>query len=277
MGSRRTEKKNDRLSELPDEILNTITCKLNIKDAVKTSILSKRWRYIWINHADFKFNRLNILGLGYPLHKHWDTRFVKFVDHIMQQRLKGSNKINSFCLQFELGKCFSQSIYRWITCAVRKGVETIGLDLSSGTFGCRPISSYKQQYKLKYNFLLLKTVSENKGSLKHLRVASCNFQDQSTSEKFGSLISHELQSVNITSLQLTKLLKILPEYLQIGKKEVIEKFPNGTITKLELNGFIGNQHQVDLLEYLLENLNGLKYWLLVHLTRYTKASIVGTI
>ncbi|XP_047314095.1 uncharacterized protein LOC124917861 [Impatiens glandulifera] len=190
---------------------------------------------------------------------------------------------------------------------VRKVVETIDLDLSSGTFNCRPISSYKQQYKLKYNFSLLKT-------------------DQSTSEKFGSLISLELQSVNITSLQLTKvlescplleklalheisdhytiqsdhlkilslkclvktkidlcannlhtvqligpteffslknkpprlLLKIFPEYIQIGKKEVIEKCPNGTITKLELNGFIGNQHQVDLLEYLLENLIGLK-------------------
>ncbi|XP_047318654.1 F-box/LRR-repeat protein 25-like [Impatiens glandulifera] len=235
-------KKNDYLSQLPVEILNTITCMLNLKDAVRTSILSKRWRYIWINHTDLKFNHVNILGLEFSLLEKnlvgANTIFVKFVDEIMQQRLKGNDKINSFCLQFELGKCFSRSIDSWISCAVRKGVETIDLDLSKFNFNFPGISSSKQRCK-RYNFSLLRTVSEDKGSLKHLRLAFCNFQGRSSSKKFGSLISLELQSVNISSLQLAKVLESCPlleklaldacsklTYLRIGRST------NNTVLKI---------------------------------------------
>ncbi|XP_047311121.1 putative F-box/LRR-repeat protein At3g18150 [Impatiens glandulifera] len=193
------------LSDLPDDPLSEIICLLDMKDAVKTSILSKRWRYIWANHVvDLKFNHVNILGLRTVPHKRkWaglEIVFVKTVDKIMKQRLEGKrSKVNSFCIQFPLGPRFSSSIDGWIDFVVANNVETIDLDLSSHL----PLA--------RYNFSLLRAVSNNeKGTLKHLRLINCNFQGRSRSPKFGSLISIQLESVNISSLQLAKVLESCP-------------------------------------------------------------------
>ncbi|GJN14898.1 hypothetical protein PR202_gb01772 [Eleusine coracana subsp. coracana] len=37
----------DRLSALPDDVLVLILLRLYTKDAVRTSVLSRRWRHVW--------------------------------------------------------------------------------------------------------------------------------------------------------------------------------------------------------------------------------------
>ncbi|XP_047311229.1 F-box protein At4g22280-like [Impatiens glandulifera] len=199
------KEKKASLNDLSDDSLSEIICMLDMKDAVKTSILSKRWRYIWANNVvDLKFNHFNILGLrSIPDKEKWvglELVFVTTVDKIMMQRSQGSrNKINSFCIQFPLGPRFSSLIDGWIEFVVANNVETIDLDLSSNLRLER------------YNFSLLKAVSNNEiGTLKHLRLTRCNFKGRSRSPKFGSLISIQLESVNIGSFQLAKVLESCP-------------------------------------------------------------------
>ncbi|XP_047319555.1 F-box/FBD/LRR-repeat protein At1g13570-like [Impatiens glandulifera] len=205
------ETTNDYLSELPSDILSMITDKLDLKDAVKTSILSKRWKYIWINHPDLIFNHLNVFGLDRKKLKKdsvgADSNFVKYVDQTMQQRLKGDDKITSFRVSFVLGEFFSQSIDRWISCVLRKGVETIDLDFLK----LYPIY-IPSSFKKCYNFPWLLTISEDKGTLKHLRVARCRLQlaPASCSMKFDSLISLQLIKVSINDLQLKEVLEYCP-------------------------------------------------------------------
>ncbi|XP_060667863.1 putative FBD-associated F-box protein At5g38570 [Ziziphus jujuba] len=49
------EEEEDRFTGLPENILVRIVCLLPLKDAVATSVLSKRWQYIWTwtNNLDF--------------------------------------------------------------------------------------------------------------------------------------------------------------------------------------------------------------------------------
>ncbi|XP_047307225.1 uncharacterized protein LOC124910566 [Impatiens glandulifera] len=210
--SKLKETTNDYISKLPTDILNMITRKLDLKDAVKTSILSKRWKYIWINHPDLIFNQHNVLGQNFNKLMEdsvsAESKFVKYVDQTMQQRFKGDGKINSLCVSLVLGKFFSQSIDRWISCALRKGVETIDLNLLKVSFSYLSISSFPNPY----DFPWLLTISEDKGTLKHLRVAGCSLQlvPTSCSMKFDSLISLKLLNVNINDLQLKEVLECCP-------------------------------------------------------------------
>lgn len=53
MESRNVE--NKCISKMPDDVLIHIISKLEAKDAVKTSVLSKRWRYLWTSIYKLKF------------------------------------------------------------------------------------------------------------------------------------------------------------------------------------------------------------------------------
>ncbi|XP_055961899.1 F-box/FBD/LRR-repeat protein At3g52680-like [Mercurialis annua] len=44
---RRQQRGKDYISEIPDDILTIILSQLNIKEAVKTCILSRKWRFVW--------------------------------------------------------------------------------------------------------------------------------------------------------------------------------------------------------------------------------------
>lgn len=45
--SSRKQRRIDRLGELPDSLLIHILSFLNVKEAGRTSVLSKRWEFLW--------------------------------------------------------------------------------------------------------------------------------------------------------------------------------------------------------------------------------------
>ncbi|KAL1206629.1 F-box/FBD/LRR-repeat protein [Cardamine amara subsp. amara] len=59
MGSRKKETKvcdTDRISQLPDPLISEILCHLSTKDAVRTSVLSTRWRNLWQSVPELDLN-----------------------------------------------------------------------------------------------------------------------------------------------------------------------------------------------------------------------------
>lgn len=54
----------DRLSSLPDDVIHKILSSMNIRDVIKTSVLSSRWRYIWTSmpHLDFSLTPAEIVA-----------------------------------------------------------------------------------------------------------------------------------------------------------------------------------------------------------------------
>ncbi|KAJ8628110.1 hypothetical protein MRB53_021417 [Persea americana] len=74
----------DRISNLPDEILVHILSFLQMKDAVRTSILSNRWRYLWTwnSSLDFSYCKPAFIDRCLDLHRAPKLRSLKLYYNI---------------------------------------------------------------------------------------------------------------------------------------------------------------------------------------------------
>ncbi|CAA2942562.1 F-box/FBD/LRR-repeat protein At2g04230-like isoform X2 [Olea europaea var. sylvestris] len=74
--NQKQESNEDKLSSLPDCILIHILSFLDTESAIKTSVLSKRYRLLWtsLQCLDFKFHGCSV------------DRFLSFVNHVLERR-----------------------------------------------------------------------------------------------------------------------------------------------------------------------------------------------
>ncbi|XP_062002862.1 F-box protein At4g22280-like [Rosa rugosa] len=121
----------DRISGLPDEIVVSILSLLPLKEAQATSILSRRWQYLWAYSTNLNFDaeknlmRLNELkGEACELEM---CRYVSWVDSVLKQHR--ALNIERFRVFFKLGHRIC--IDEWIQFAMRKGVQMLELDFSA--------------------------------------------------------------------------------------------------------------------------------------------------
>ncbi|XP_059657266.1 F-box protein At5g03100-like isoform X2 [Cornus florida] len=120
----------DRISGLPDVILVSILSLLTMKEAGRSSLLSKRWRYVWTYITDLNFDASHIIyGLeledkeleeGRPFYLSW-----------VNQVLNSFNGpcIDQFRVQFDLDKTCRFDIDNWVNFAIEKRVKRLDLDL----------------------------------------------------------------------------------------------------------------------------------------------------
>ncbi|KAK7311665.1 hypothetical protein RJT34_09948 [Clitoria ternatea] len=129
----------DRLSDLPDSLLLHILSFLHAKHAVRTCILSTRWKHLWkhlptliLHSSDF-----------------WTFKtFTKFVSRLLSLR-DGSSAIND--LDFERHGCIEpQLLKRIVKYAVSHNVQRLGISVKCDIshfppciFSCRTLTSLK--------------------------------------------------------------------------------------------------------------------------------------
>ncbi|CAI9096888.1 OLC1v1033134C1 [Oldenlandia corymbosa var. corymbosa] len=217
----RTGARKDRLIELPNEILSNIISRLTIRDAVRTSILSRSWRSVWTYHVHILCDSVGILGDGVcsETDSKWcfdgesDAQrrryFVETVDHLMHQ-LHRDVKLDSLAVHFHLGKEFSSHITRWILFAFIKGAESLDFDFSewhssSSSRGEGALSVDKFEH---YTFPCSLIISSplRKCMIKHLRLGYCNFGSIRHRCSLASLITVELRHVTIGDQQMDAFL-----------------------------------------------------------------------
>ncbi|XP_055828507.1 F-box/FBD/LRR-repeat protein At1g13570-like isoform X2 [Solanum dulcamara] len=176
----------DALSYLPDNIIDVILMCLPCKDAVRTSILSKKWRYHWC--------RLTKLELDESL---WKTKkdllnpTIKFTKIMYQLLTLHEGPITKFTLDVvHLASC--PNIDNFIYFLSRNDIQHLELHL--------PL---RKEYKLPS---LLFTCSQ----LRHLSLCYCSIQHPSAFQGFDKLISLNLWEVNISSELLGSLIAHCP-------------------------------------------------------------------
>ncbi|KAM3269387.1 hypothetical protein P3S67_030269 [Capsicum chacoense] len=177
----------DALSNLPDGVIDDILMKLPLRDAVRTSILSKKWRYSWCRIPQVKL----------------DQTLWKTTKQLMSPKIGFTNVVYHL-LSLHTGPIFkfTLDIPDLITCPEidnlmhylsRNGVRHIVL---KPPLKCRP-------YKLLSSFF---TCSQ----LRHLSLQDCLIRPPPAFTGFDRLISLELRRVTISSELLGRLISNCP-------------------------------------------------------------------
>ncbi|GMH24336.1 hypothetical protein Nepgr_026179 [Nepenthes gracilis] len=116
----------DRLSNLPDEIVAHILSFLPIEEAVRTSILSSRWRYMFRLITSLCFDDSFIVYNSRD-YEGQCLCFKEFVYRVMKLRM--TSNIKKFSVKCRHRESYGgRHVHEWIRAAISRGVQEICLD-----------------------------------------------------------------------------------------------------------------------------------------------------
>ncbi|XP_073158254.1 F-box/LRR-repeat protein 25-like [Henckelia pumila] len=218
------EEREDRISELPDEIINLIISRLSAINAARTSVLSRRWRHVYAFTTDIKFPcSCHYYHAGKNLSQS-PTMFVRAVDTFLQNH--SGSKITSF----ELVCCFHEHILdsfrNWMNHVGNMGIEqlTIGYtcpehvqEFKSHVFSSDFLPQASSVKRLCLKGGVFQALNQN--YLKDLEMSSVAF----TSEEIECILSNCscLQSLKLTQCVLPSRLCIHGPDLRLKSLTVV--------------------------------------------------------
>ncbi|KAF3643865.1 hypothetical protein FXO37_21733 [Capsicum annuum] len=136
----------DRISSLPIDIIRRIHLCLPRVDAVRTSVLSQRWRTIWASHPKIYLNEEDF-GAEFSVFRDKDEvdfskycdgekekrkAFLTYLQKSLDIRHKYFEHVDTFFLQMTVENASAESLVKkWIDFALKKKVKTLHISLKS--------------------------------------------------------------------------------------------------------------------------------------------------
>ncbi|VFQ73849.1 unnamed protein product [Cuscuta campestris] len=128
---RMKEMEMDRLSALPDCLLIHILSFLGLKKAAITSLLGKRWKFLWTELSTLEFS----------LWEEWESRDKitkarrEFVARVHKTLATRHGKcLEKMDIRFHYNECFASDVDSWLGVALKLKVKHVVLSLSSSLF-----------------------------------------------------------------------------------------------------------------------------------------------
>ncbi|XP_071735687.1 F-box/FBD/LRR-repeat protein At1g13570-like [Rutidosis leptorrhynchoides] len=200
----------DIISSLPQNIIETILTLMPIRDALRTSILSKKWRYSWMTMPKLVFdNNLvrAISGTGILL----KYKLVNAIFHVLL--LHSGPTILKF--ELSVNKLGMETEFDQIILFLSRRINVKCLIIENNSDPC---------YKLPTSFFLIK-------GLESLELFCCDFEPPLTFNGFNKLRDVYFEDVRVTAEVLQNFLSSCPlleeVFLIADEKEYVdEKFIN---------------------------------------------------
>uniref|UniRef100_A0A1J3D4D9 Putative F-box/FBD/LRR-repeat protein n=1 Tax=Noccaea caerulescens TaxID=107243 RepID=A0A1J3D4D9_NOCCA len=109
----------DRISALPDSLISQILLYLPTKDSVKTSVLSKRWRNLWLDVPG-----LELHSNDFPLYAKSDIK--TFTDKFLKCNRELS--LQKFKIKYDECNVYLFGISEWFATAINRGAQVLDVD-----------------------------------------------------------------------------------------------------------------------------------------------------
>ncbi|KAM7258102.1 hypothetical protein ACFE04_013843 [Oxalis oulophora] len=107
----------DRISKLPDEVLCCVLSQLPTKEAVATSVLSKRWEHIWTSTPNLDFSDCLLRS------KDYETEIWMFKDYVDNVLFHHDGAVIEKCSLSCYSRYASDYLYAWICAVMCCGVQ----------------------------------------------------------------------------------------------------------------------------------------------------------
>ncbi|KAG5551550.1 hypothetical protein RHGRI_009828 [Rhododendron griersonianum] len=202
------EGNNDIISSLPGNVLHHILSFLSTKDAIRTSILSTKWEYLWTSISNIDLND-TCPWIG----KKEDRSLLDFVDRVFH--FHDASDIKSLTVKSsELVN--SSRVNSWISASMRHNIEELNLSLSWKAQPVLPCHLFTCQslvtLKLFMNWSLKVPSLTHFSNLKTLELSYVTFSDDnSTQHLFSSCpVLQELALVNCGWKNLKTIMICIP-------------------------------------------------------------------
>ncbi|KAJ8449504.1 hypothetical protein Cgig2_002301 [Carnegiea gigantea] len=200
--------RDDLIGRRPDEILQEIVSRLTLRDVVKASVLSSKWRDICSSsQSSLVFNWVNVfqtsenIGLWEswrsPCHcGEYKDAFIRSVNQFLGSYRCGSTKLSLFEVTFALGRDCQNHIDDWIKFALQAGAEELELNLQCDKRGFpghydarrRIERNDDNKYVIPSYNVLSRGGKSMSFKLQHLYLRACKFQRETKSYRL--LFSH---------------------------------------------------------------------------------------
>ncbi|CAI9113108.1 OLC1v1013649C1 [Oldenlandia corymbosa var. corymbosa] len=124
----------DRISQLPDEMLCRVLSFLTLTEAGRTSVLSKRWKNVWTYTDDLEFDALSTSFEMLTVDEYVDEilrgrpKFVNLVNKVLQTHR--TLVLNKFTIHCALDDSFQAELNKWLQYAFDKRVQKLEVNVS---------------------------------------------------------------------------------------------------------------------------------------------------
>lgn len=204
----------DKISGLPDCILQHILSFLPTKDAVATCILSKRWKFLWTSVPNMDFDDAllytNEINGWYPIEV---SCFMNFVERVLL--LRTASAMNKFRLSCRVCFCSSR-VHAWISAAVLHNIRELDLCLFVEKPFMLPLCVFDSKsltvLKLEMNCVLELPTCISFPSLRILHLCLVTFLDDNSTHKLfsGCPVLQELAILDCEWTNLKSLVISIP-------------------------------------------------------------------
>ncbi|GKA37863.1 F-box/FBD/LRR-repeat protein-like protein [Tanacetum coccineum] len=226
----------DRISNIPSGIIEDIICLLPTKDAVRTSILSKKWRYGWVIVPKLVFNEEDMFAI----------RRVRRSSEIEELARKFKSKLLAIyqvlllhqgpILEFDLSINSKYLLHKHPSIPSSMGSDSTCVEIDQIITHLARNNNIVKKFTLNlgYHSSYIPPLSIfSLHQLTDLYIKSCNFDYDPTFSRFGSLTSLHLGTQSISKKALLHLLSNCPVLksftLEIGTNGFDEKFTIGEL------------------------------------------------